>query len=178
MSWPTAVSGSITSSAVIRPRQSEARWQRLSHTLTHMSASRTRWQDFRGAISLRTAVLALCLGNAVQWYDFALYGAFATVIGAVFFPAQDPSVVMLAAFATYGIAVIIRPVGALIFGRMADIRGRRAVFLPIILLMAGATAAVGFLPGYATIGILAPIALIVLLLALPLAWSQGSSVAE
>ena len=117
MSWPTAVSGSITSSAVIRPRQSEARWQRLSHTLTHMSASRTRWQDFRGAISLRTAVLALCLGNAVQWYDFALYGAFATVIGAVFFPAQDPSVVMLAAFATYGIAVIITPVGALIFGR-------------------------------------------------------------
>jgi MFS family permease len=102
------------------------------------------------------------LVNAVQWYDFALYGAFATVIGAVFFPAQDPSVVMLAAFATYGIAVIIRPVGALIFGRMADIRGRRAVLLPIILLMAGATAAVGFLPGYATIGILAPIALIVL----------------
>jgi MHS family proline/betaine transporter-like MFS transporter len=104
----------------------------------------------------------LCLGNAVQWYDFALYGAFATIIGAVFFPAQDPSVAMLAAFATYGIALIIRPVGALIFGRMADIRGRRAVFLPIILLMAGATAAVGFLPGYATIGVLAPLMLIML----------------
>jgi MFS transporter, MHS family, proline/betaine transporter len=127
-----------------------------------MSESRTRWQDFRGAISLRTALLALCLGNAVQWYDFALYGAFATIIGAVFFPAQDPSVAMLAAFATYGIALIIRPVGALIFGRMADIRGRRAVFLPIILLMAGATAAVGFLPGYATIGVLAPLMLIML----------------
>jgi MHS family proline/betaine transporter-like MFS transporter len=111
---------------------------------------------------LRTAVLALCLGNAVQWYDFALYGAFATIIGPVFFPAEDPSVVMLAAFATYSTALIIRPVGALLFGRMADLRGRRAVFVPVILLMAGATAAVGFLPGYATIGILAPITLIML----------------
>lgn len=127
-----------------------------------MSASQTRWQSFRGALSLRTAVLTLCLGNAVQWYDFALYGAFATIIGPVFFPAEDPAVVMLAAFATYSTALIIRPVGALLFGRMADLRGRRAVFVPVILLMAGATAAVGFLPGYATIGILAPITLIML----------------
>ncbi|HEX5907408.1 MAG TPA: MFS transporter, partial [Propionibacteriaceae bacterium] len=98
----------------------------------------------------------------MQWYDFALYGAFATIIGPVFFPAEDTSVVMLAAFATYSIALIVRPIGALLFGRMADLRGRRAVFVPVILLMAGATAAVGFLPGYATIGILAPITLIML----------------
>jgi Sugar (and other) transporter len=96
-----------------------------------MSPSGTRRQDFRGAHSLRTAVLALCLGNAVQWYDFALYGAFATIIGPVFFPAEDPSTAMLAAFATYGIALIMRPVGAVIFGRMADLRGRRAVFVPV-----------------------------------------------
>ena len=69
---------------------------------------------------------------------------------------------MLAAFAAYGTALIIRPVGALLFGRMADLRGRRAVFVPIILLMAGATAAVGFLPGYAAIGVLAPVTLILL----------------
>jgi MFS transporter, MHS family, proline/betaine transporter len=98
----------------------------------------------------------------VQWYDFALYGAFATIIGPVFFPAEDPSTVMLAAFATYATALIIRPVGALLFGRMADLRGRRAVFVPVILLMAGATAAVGFLPGYAVIGVVAPITLIML----------------
>jgi MFS transporter, MHS family, proline/betaine transporter len=127
-----------------------------------MSLPRTRWQGFRGALSLRTAVLALCLGNAVQWYDFALYGAFATIIGPLFFPTEDPTTAMLAAFATYSIALIIRPVGAVLFGRMADLRGRRAVFLPVILIMAGATAAVGFLPGYATIGILAPITLITL----------------
>jgi MHS family proline/betaine transporter-like MFS transporter len=108
----------------------------------------------------RTAVLPLCLGNAVQWYDFALYGAFATIIGPVFFPVEDPSTVLLAAFAVYATALIIRPVGALLFGRMADLRGRRAVFVPIMVLMAGATAAVGFLPGYAIIGVLAPITLL------------------
>jgi MFS transporter, MHS family, proline/betaine transporter len=112
--------------------------------------------------SSRTAVFALCLGNAVQWYDFALYGAFAIVIGPLFFPAQNPSTAMLAAFATYGIALVVRPVGALMFGRMADLRGRRAVFVLIILIMAGATATVGLLPGYAVIGVLAPVTLILL----------------
>jgi MFS transporter, MHS family, proline/betaine transporter len=112
--------------------------------------------------SSRTALFALCLGNAVQWYDFALYGAFATVIGPLFFPAQNPSTVMLAAFGTYGIALVVRPVGALMFGRMADLRGRTAVFVLIILIMAGATATVGLLPGYAVIGVLAPVTLILL----------------
>jgi MFS transporter, MHS family, proline/betaine transporter len=119
-------------------------------------------QDSRSAVSLRTAVFALCFGNAVQWYDFALYGAFATVIGPTFFPAQDPSIGMLAAFATYGTALVVRPVGALLFGRMADALGRRKVLVPLILIMAGATAAVGVLPSYAAIGILAPVALILL----------------
>jgi MFS transporter, MHS family, proline/betaine transporter len=119
-------------------------------------------RESRDAYDSQSTVFALCLGNAVQWYDFALFGAFATILGPVFFPSEDPSTAMLAAFATYGTALIIRPIGALLFGRMADLRGRRAVFLPVILLMAGATAAVGFLPGYAAIGILAPIVLILL----------------
>ena len=69
---------------------------------------------------------------------------------------------MLAAFATYGTALLVRPIGALLFGRMADARERRAVMVPVILLMAGATAAVGFLPIYAAIGVVAPIILILL----------------
>jgi MHS family proline/betaine transporter-like MFS transporter len=126
-----------------------------------MSASGAK-TDASRSVSQRTAIFALCLGNAVEWYDFALYGAFATVIGPLFFPAEDRSTAMLAAFATYGIALIVRPVGALLFGRMADGRGRRAVLVPVILLMSGATAAVGFLPSYAAIGVLAPIILIML----------------
>ena len=144
-----------------RPSTSSAHMHSAGSYSAAMSASGMR-QESRGVSSTRTAVFALCLGNAVQWYDFALYGAFATIIGPVFFPAEDPAILMLAAFATYGIALIIRPVGALVFGRLADLRGRRAVFLPVILIMAGATAAVGFLPGYAIIGILAPITLIML----------------
>ena len=130
-------------------------------TLTAMSATGAKAISLR-EVSGRTAIFALCLGNAVEWYDFALYGAFATVIGPLFFPAEDRSTVMLAAFATYGTALIVRPVGALLFGRMADVRGRRAVLVPVILLMAGATAAVGFLPGYAAIGVIAPVILILL----------------
>jgi MFS transporter, MHS family, proline/betaine transporter len=126
-----------------------------------MSTSGTK-RDVRREVSPRTAMFALCLGNAVEWYDFALYGAFATVIGPLFFPAEDQSTVMLAAFATYGTALIVRPIGALLFGRVADARGRRAVMVPVILIMAGATAAVGFLPSYAAIGVLAPIILILL----------------
>jgi MHS family proline/betaine transporter-like MFS transporter len=130
-------------------------------TLTAMSATGAKAISLR-EVSGRTAIFALCLGNAVEWYDFALYGAFATVIGPLFFPAEDRSTAMLAAFATYGTALIVRPVGALVFGRMADVRGRRAVLVPVILLMAGATAAVGFLPGYAAIGVIAPVILILL----------------
>src|SRR3954468_11475723 len=88
----------------------------------------------RDVSSARPAIVAVGLGNAVQWYDFALYGAFATIIGPVFFPSGDRSTVMLAVFAAYGTALIVRPVGALLLGRMADLRGRRAVFVPVILL--------------------------------------------
>ena len=126
-----------------------------------MSLRRSQ-EESRDVASAKPAIVAVGLGNAVQWYDFALYGAFATIIGPLFFPSADRSTVMLAAFAAYGTALIIRPVGALLFGRMADLRGRRAVFVPVILLMAGATAAVGFLPSYAAIGILAPVTLILL----------------
>lgn len=74
-------------------------------------------------VSPRTGVLALCLGNAVQWYDFALYGAFATIIGPLFFPAQNPATVMLAAFGAHGIALVVRPIGAVIFGRSGGLPG-------------------------------------------------------
>ena len=86
----------------------------------------------------------------------------ATVIGAVFFPAENPAVALSAAFAAYGTALFVRPLGAVVFGRMGDRRGRRRVLIVVIFLMAGATASVAFLPGYAAIGLLAPITLLLL----------------
>jgi MHS family proline/betaine transporter-like MFS transporter len=108
------------------------------------------------------AIVAACVGNAAEWYDFAIYGAMATVLGWVFFPSQDPASALSAAFAAYGTALLVRPVGAVIFGRMGDRRGRRTALLIVIFLMAGATGAVAFLPGYAAIGLLAPLALMAL----------------
>ncbi len=84
------------------------------------------------------------------------------MVGFVFFPSEDLATALSAAFAVYGTALILRPLGALAFGRLGDTRGRRTVLITVIFLMTGATAGVGFLPGYATIGLLAPILLVLL----------------
>jgi MHS family proline/betaine transporter-like MFS transporter len=110
----------------------------------------------------RRAITAACIGNAAEWYDFAVYGALATVVGVVFFPSDDLATALSAAFAVYGTALVVRPLGALVFGRLGDTRGRRTVLIAVIMLMTVATAGVGFLPGYAAIGLLAPILLVLL----------------
>jgi MFS transporter, MHS family, proline/betaine transporter len=110
----------------------------------------------------RRAIVAACVGNAAEWYDFAIYGSLATVIGLVFFPTQDLATALSAAFATYGTAFLVRPLGALLFGRLGDAHGRRTVLVRVVFLMAGATTCVALLPGYATIGLLAPVVLVLL----------------
>lgn len=112
--------------------------------------------------ALRRAVAAVGVGNAIEWYDFAIYGSFAAVLGATFFPSTDPATQLLLAFAVYGTALLMRPVGALVFGRLGDRRGRRPAMTAVIVLMGLATAAVGLLPGYLAIGIAAPILLVLL----------------
>lgn len=72
----------------------------------------------------RRAIAAACIGNAAEWHDFAIYGALATVVGFVFFPAKDLAAALSAAFAVYGTALVLRPLGALAFGRLGDTRGR------------------------------------------------------
>jgi MFS transporter, MHS family, proline/betaine transporter len=112
--------------------------------------------------SPRRALVAACIGNAVEWYDFALYGAFATVLASTYFPSADRDASLLASFAVFSSAFVFRPVGALLFGRLGDRRGRRQVLMLVILMMSSATAGVGMLPGYASIGLLAPALLILL----------------
>jgi MFS transporter, MHS family, proline/betaine transporter len=110
----------------------------------------------------RRALAAGCVGNLVEWYDFALYGAFATLLAAAFFPGADQAGGLLATFAVFGVAFLARPGGALLFAHYGDRQGRRRALAATILLMAVVTAGIGLLPGYDSVGWLAP-ALLVLL---------------
>ena len=108
----------------------------------------------------KKAVVAAVIGNFVEWYDFTIYGYLAVVLAPLFFPTEDRFVSLMATFAVFGIAFVMRPVGALFFGSLGDRIGRRTTLSAVILLTSGATAFIGLLPSYATIGILAPILLI------------------
>ncbi|WP_311258472.1 MFS transporter [Microbacterium sp. WCS2018Hpa-9] len=111
----------------------------------------------------RTSVIGAFIGNSLEWFDFFVFGtASALVFGRVFFPEIDAGAALLASFATLWVGFLTRPLGALIFGHFGDRVGRKNVLLVTLLLMGTATALIGVLPGYAQIGILAPILLVVL----------------
>lgn len=112
--------------------------------------------------SLKRVVTAGVIGNVLEWYDFAVYGFFAPVLAAQFFPSDDERVSLLAAFATFAVGFLMRPVGAAVFGHIGDRYGRARALLLSIALMAIPTALMGFLPTYATIGIAAPLLLVAL----------------
>ena len=102
----------------------------------------------------RRALVASAVGTAIEWYDFFLYGvAAALVFPATFFPSSDPYIGTLLSFSTYFVGFVSRPVGAAIFGHYGDRLGRKASLIATLLLMGVATAGIGLVPGYATIGI-------------------------
>jgi MFS transporter, MHS family, proline/betaine transporter len=109
---------------------------------------------------LRRATVGASVGNCVEWFDFAVYGYLATTLGAVFFPSEDPTVSLLASFAVFGVAFFMRPLGGFFFGPLGDRIGRQSTLATVIILMSLSTLVVGFLPGYAAIGIWAPILLV------------------
>ncbi len=113
------------------------------------------------AAMLRRAVLASVIGNGLEWFDFLIYGFFATVIADVFFPARNAELSLILTFATFGIGFIVRPFGGVLIGLYADYVGRQAALSLLILLMAIGTVMLGLVPGYATIGIAAPILVII-----------------
>jgi hypothetical protein len=108
----------------------------------------------------RRVIFASSLGTVFEWYDFFLYATLAPFFAALFFPPGNETAALLSAFATYAAGFIVRPFGALVFGRLGDMVGRKYTFLVTIVVMGTATAAVGFLPTYASIGIAAPIILV------------------
>jgi MFS family permease len=115
-----------------------------------------------GAHSYRKIAIAACFGTFLEWYDFLTFATLAVVFGPLFFPSSDPSTGLLASLATFGVGMVVRPIGAAIFGSMGDRIGRKPVFMITIALMGLATISVGFLPTYAQIGIWAPILLVAL----------------
>ena len=114
------------------------------------------------ADSRRRVILAGLVGNVMEWYDFAVYGYFATVIGHHFFPSTNPSVSLIAAFGAFAAGFLVRPLGGLLFGRIGDLVGRKRAMILSVIAMAVPTVFIGLLPTYAMIGIAAPILIVVL----------------
>src|SRR6476620_4636227 len=110
----------------------------------------------------RRVIFASSLGTVFEWYDFYLYATLAPFFAALFFPPGNETAALLSAFAAYAAGFLVRPFGALVFGRLGDLVGRKYTFLVTILFMGFATFAVGLLPTFESIGIIAPIALIIL----------------
>ncbi|WP_234343081.1 MFS transporter [Streptomyces fulvoviolaceus] len=111
----------------------------------------------------RRVAIATIVGSALEWYDFYLYAAMAALVfGDLFFPAADSTSGTLAAFATFAVGFVARPVGGILFGHLADRVGRRKVLMITLILMGTSTGLIGLLPGYATAGTFAPVALTIL----------------
>jgi MFS family permease len=110
----------------------------------------------------RKVVLASSLGTVFEWYDFYLYGSLAAIIAKQYFSSLDPTSGFIFALLAFAAGFIVRPFGALVFGRLGDLVGRKHTFLITILIMGASTFLVGVLPGYATLGVAAPIGLVAL----------------
>lgn len=106
----------------------------------------------------RSRLIAACtIGNALEFYDFVIYSFFASTIGALFFPSQDPTVQLLLSFATYGVGFFLRPLGGMVLGAYADRKGRKAATVLTLFLMALGTGMIGLAPTYEQIGLLGPV---------------------
>ncbi|HET6855889.1 MAG TPA: MFS transporter [Streptomyces sp.] len=125
------------------------------------STSISKPQPDRSAV--RRAFFASLTGTALEWYDFAIYSAAAALVfGDLFFPSEDPTTGTLLAFSTYAVGYVSRPLGGFVFGRLGDVIGRKKVLIATLVLIGVATFLIGLLPTYATIGVAAPVMLVLL----------------
>jgi MFS family permease len=119
--------------------------------------------------SIPFVIGASSVGTIIEWYDFYLYATLTPFLAPIFFPPGEATAQLLQAFAVYGAGFAVRPFGAVVFGRIGDVVGRKYAFLITVAIMGGATVMVGLLPSYAAIGLLAPLILVLLRLAQGLA---------
>lgn len=112
--------------------------------------------------SLFTIIGASSVGTMIEWYDFYIFGSLATIISTKFFPAGNPTAAFLSTLATFAAGFVVRPFGALFFGRLGDLIGRKYTFMVTLLLMGGATFLIGCIPSYESIGFFAPLLILLL----------------
>jgi MFS family permease len=115
-----------------------------------------------GDYKIWQVIAASAVGTMIEWYDFYIFGSLTAIIAPLFYPPGNNTFAYIAYLATFAVGFVVRPFGALFFGRIGDIIGRKYAFLVTLLIMGGATALIGFLPTYATIGIAAPIILLLI----------------
>ena len=112
--------------------------------------------------SLVPVIAASSVGTLIEWYDFYIFGTLATIISTQFFPKENATFAFLATLATFAAGLVVRPFGALFFGRLGDLIGRKYTFMVTLVLMGGSTFAIGLIPNYETIGSAAPVTILVL----------------
>lgn len=130
--------------------------------MTQASSSSISASHCNTAAGSRRALVGGALGNALEWYEFAIYAYMAPIIGPLFFASASPGVSVLAAFSVYALAFFVRPVGAIVFGRLTDRAGRQSALVVIIALMTLSTTLIGLLPTYHSVGLWAPVLLVML----------------
>jgi MFS family permease len=111
---------------------------------------------------LAAIIGASSVGTLIEWYDFYIFGSLATIISTQFFPKENPTAAFLSTLATFAAGFVVRPFGALFFGRLGDLIGRKYTFMVTLMLMGGATFAIGLVPKYETIGSFAPLIVLIL----------------
>jgi MFS family permease len=116
--------------------------------------------DRTGAYSIWKVILASAVGTMIEWYDFYIFGSLAVIMAPKFYPSGNDTLNIIAYLATFAVGFVVRPFGALFFGRIGDLVGRKYAFLVTLSIMGGATAVIGLLPTYATAGWLSPVLLI------------------
>jgi MFS family permease len=130
--------------------------------MTDAESTRALDNNPAGNYKIWNVIAASAVGTMIEWYDFYIFGSLATVISPLFYPQGNNTLALIAYLSTFAVGFVVRPFGALFFGRIGDLVGRKYAFLVTLLIMGGATALIGFLPTYASIGLAAPIILLVI----------------
>src|SRR6202142_4204077 len=115
-----------------------------------------------GAYGIWRVIMASSVGTMIEWYDFYIFGSLAAVLSPKFYPSGNDTIALIAYLSTFAVGFLVRPFGALFFGRIGDLVGRKYAFLVTLSIMGGATAVIGLLPTFKTAGWLAPITLLLI----------------